>query len=69
VESGNTGLLYQPGDVYALAGLMEEMMSAFWKLETIRQNALRMVYERFNIETQIRILVECYQSILTRHQL
>lgn len=69
VESGNTGLLYPPGDVYALAGMMEEMMSAFWKLETIRQNALRMVYERFNIETQIRILIECYQSILARHQL
>jgi L-malate glycosyltransferase len=69
IDSGDTGLLYEPGDVYALAGLLEELMSAFWKLETIRQNALRMVYERFNIETQIRILSECYQSVIARHQL
>ena len=69
IESGVTGLLYPPGDVYALAGMIEELMSAFWKLETLRQNALRMVYERFNIETQIRTLCECYQSVLTRHQL
>jgi glycosyltransferase involved in cell wall biosynthesis len=69
IESGVTGLLYPPGDVYALAGMIEELMSAFWKLETLRQNALRMVYERFNIETQIRMLSECYQSVLARHQL
>jgi glycosyltransferase involved in cell wall biosynthesis len=69
IESGETGLLYPPGDVYALAGLMEELMTAFWKLETLRQNALRMVYERFNIEMQIRTLSECYQLILARHQL
>jgi len=69
IDSGMTGLLYEPGDVYALAGMLEELMSAFWKLETIRQNALRMVYERFNIETQIRMLCECYQSVIARHQL
>lgn len=69
IDSGETGLLYEPGDVYALAGLIDELMSAFWKLETIRQNALRMVYERFNIVMQIRILGECYQSIIARHRL
>lgn len=69
IDQGMTGLLYPPGDIYALAGLIEELMVAFWKLETIRQNARRMVEERFNIETQIRTLEECYQSVIKRHQL
>jgi glycosyltransferase involved in cell wall biosynthesis len=69
IEQGVTGLLYPPGDVHALAGLLEELRTTFWKLETIRQNARRMVYERFNIETQVRMLDECYQSVIARHQL
>ncbi|HEY9744763.1 MAG TPA: glycosyltransferase family 4 protein [Oculatellaceae cyanobacterium] len=69
IDQGMTGLLYPPGDVYALAGLIEELAVAFWKLETIRQNARRMVEERFNIDNQIRILDECYQSVIARHQL
>ncbi len=69
IDQGMTGLMYPPGDVYALAGLIEEVMVAFWKLETIRQNARRMVHERFNIETQVRMLNECYQSVIARHQL
>jgi L-malate glycosyltransferase len=69
IDQGMTGLLYPPGDTAALAGMLEELMTAFWKLETIRQNARRMVYERFNIESQIRMLDECYQSVIARHQL
>jgi len=69
IDQGMTGLMYPPGDAYALAGLIEEVMVAFWKLETIRQNARRMVHERFNIETQVRMLNECYQSVIARHQL
>lgn len=69
IEDHETGWLYPPGDVYALSGMVAELMSTFWKLETIRQNARRMVCERFNIETQIRILDECYQSVILRHQL
>jgi glycosyltransferase involved in cell wall biosynthesis len=69
IDSGVTGILYPPGDVHALADTLEELMAAFWKLETIRQNARRMVYERFNIESQIRMLDECYQSVIARHQL
>jgi glycosyltransferase involved in cell wall biosynthesis len=69
IDSGDTGILYPPGDVHALADILEELMTAFWKLETIRQNARRMVYERFNIESQVRILDECYQSVIARHQL
>ena len=69
IDPGNTGLLYPPGEVHLLASLIEELMMTPWKREAIRQNALRMVYERFNIETQIRILSECYQSVLARHRL
>lgn len=69
IDQGMTGLLYPTGDAAALATMIEELMSAFWKLETIRQNARRMVHERFNIETQVRMLDECYQSVIARHQL
>lgn len=68
IDNYDTGWLYPPGDVYALSGMIEELTGAFWKLETIRQNARRMVCERFNIETQIRMLQECYQSVIIRHQ-
>ncbi|WP_373533159.1 glycosyltransferase family 4 protein [Vampirovibrio sp.] len=68
IEHEETGWLYPPGDVWALADMIEPLTSTFWKLETIRQNARRMVCERFNIETQIRMLQECYQSAMNRHQ-
>ena len=68
IESHETGWLYPAGDAYALSGMIEELGGAFWKLETIRQNARRMVCERFNIESQIRMLQECYQSVIIRHQ-
>ncbi len=68
IDDLETGWLYPPGDIYALAGLLEELMGAFWKLETIQHNARRMVCQRFNIETQIRMLHECYQSVIIRHQ-
>jgi glycosyltransferase involved in cell wall biosynthesis len=69
IDQGMTGLLYPPGDAHALAGMIEELMVAFWKLETIRQNARRMVEDRFNIGKQIRTLDECYQSLIARYQL
>jgi glycosyltransferase involved in cell wall biosynthesis len=68
IDNGETGMLYPPGDVHTLIGLIEELMSAFWKLETIRQNARRMVCERFTIDRQIRTLDECYQSVIRYHQ-
>lgn len=68
IDNHDTGWLYPPGDIYALAGMIEELTGTFWKLETIRQNARRMVCERFNIETQIRMLRECYHSVMIRHQ-
>ncbi len=68
IQQGETGVLYPPGDAAALAGILEELSIAFWKLEALRQNARRMVGERFNIEAQIRQLDACYRSILTRHQ-
>lgn len=68
IDNHDTGWLYPPGDIYALCGMIEELTGAFWKLETIRQNARRMVCQRFNIETQIRMLQECYQSVIIRHQ-
>lgn len=69
IENGETGLLYPPGDTAALVGMLEELMVAFWKLETIRQNARRMVCDRFTIERQIKTLDECYQSTIARHRL
>lgn len=68
IDNHDTGWLYPPGDVYALSGIIGELTGTFWKLETIRQNARRMVCERFNIETQIRTLQACYQSVMIRHQ-
>lgn len=68
IEHEETGWLYPPGDVWALADIIEPLTGTFWKLETIRQNARRMVCERFNIETQIRMLQTCYQSATIRHQ-
>lgn len=69
IEPEVTGFLYPTGDPAALSAMLEELMVAFWKLDTIRQNARRMVYERFNIETQIRTLDECYRSVIAHHQL
>jgi glycosyltransferase involved in cell wall biosynthesis len=68
IEDRLTGLLYPPGDTETLADLIEELADASWKREAIRQNAGRMVRERFNIEAQIRTLDECYQSVITLHQ-
>jgi glycosyltransferase involved in cell wall biosynthesis len=68
IEDRLTGLLYPPGDTETLADLIEELVDASWKREAIRQNAGRMVRERFNIESQIRTLDECYQSVITLHQ-
>lgn len=69
IEDGVTGFLYPPQEPETLAQLLTELMETPWKLETIRENARRMVYERFNIETQVRMLDECYQSIIRYHQL
>lgn len=68
ITDHETGWLYPPGQVEALAELMADLSGSLWKLETIRQNARRMVCERFNIETQIRMLRACYQSAMMRHQ-
>lgn len=68
IEHGETGLLYPPGDVQTLTAMLEDLSVATWKLDAFRQNARRMVGERFNIEAQIRQLDACYQSILRRHQ-
>lgn len=69
IAKEEVGLLYPPGDAETLAKRIRELAEAGWKLETIRQNARRMVYERFNIETQIRTLDECYQSVIRLHHL
>jgi glycosyltransferase involved in cell wall biosynthesis len=69
IDQGMTGLLYPPGEPDVLAAMIEELMIAPWKRDAIRENARRMVYERFNIETQVGMLERCYQSVTHHHQL
>lgn len=66
IDNDSNGLLYEPGNPEQLAAQLKLLMQNRHKLETIRQNAGRMVYERFNIETQIRTLEKCYQSVIAR---
>lgn len=67
IEPDVTGLLYPPGEPETLALRLRELMESPRKRETLRENAGRMVSQRFNIETQIRMLDECYQSVLRHH--
>jgi glycosyltransferase involved in cell wall biosynthesis len=69
IEPDVTGLLYPPGEPETLALRLRELMDSSWKRETLRENAGRMVSQRFTIETQIRMLDECYQSVLRHHHL
>ena len=68
ISQGETGLMVPLGDVPALAFMIEELMTDGEKRFRLRDNALRMVAERFTIEAQIEQLDECYRSILTHHQ-
>jgi glycosyltransferase involved in cell wall biosynthesis len=69
IDPGMTGFLYPPGYPEALADELASLMETPWKLDAVRENARRMVCERFNIETQVRMLDQCYQSVLQHHQL
>lgn len=68
ITDGETGLLYPTGEANALADCLADLVEAPWKLEALRQNARRMVSERFNIEAQVKALDTWYQSIIRRHQ-
>jgi glycosyltransferase involved in cell wall biosynthesis len=64
IEHGQTGLLYPPGKPILLAQALQTLYKTPELGEKIRENAGRMLTERFTMETQIRMLEQCYQSLL-----
>jgi glycosyltransferase involved in cell wall biosynthesis len=66
IEQGETGLLYPPGQAKVLALGLKTLYESPELSEKIKEKAGRMVLERFTINSQIRMLEECYQSLLPR---
>jgi glycosyltransferase involved in cell wall biosynthesis len=58
-----TGLLYPPRDIAALAQEMATLLTHPGLLTTITSNAKQMVAQRFTLQQQIQAIDACYQQI------
>ncbi|MGE0200274.1 MAG: glycosyltransferase family 4 protein [Candidatus Melainabacteria bacterium] len=67
ITDGETGFLAPVDDPDQLASIIETIKVTADKtparLETIRQNALRMIRDRFTLEAQVNAIDRCYQSL------
>lgn len=66
IEQGETGLLYPPGQAKVLALGLKTLYESPELAEKIKEKAGRMILKRFTINSQIRMLEECYQSLLRK---
>lgn len=65
VADGETGLLFPPGDAAALATALRRLISDPSWSATLASNAVRLIRERFRLETSARRMEEIYTALLT----
>ena len=68
VTDGQDGLLFQPGDVEALAGQLRSLLNDPPLYDRMSQNAWRNMQERFSIERSIREHEQVIQETLARQK-
>lgn len=67
VDEGRTGILFEPGDAAALAGIMRQLASGETRLHDFH-NATREVAERHTVERMVDTYLDCYRSLLPREE-
>ncbi len=66
IEATGGGVLYEPGDVKALADAVEGVLARSDKLPGLGEVGRKAVFERFNAEHMARQFAEAFQALLHR---
>ena len=64
VEAAGGGVLYEPGDVTALADCIENLLQQPERLRALGEAGRKAVFEHFNAEHMARQFADVYQSLL-----
>ena len=64
VTDGKTGMLFEPGDAAALAGVLRLLVHDPVRRGELALNAARLIHSRFSLEAAARRMTEIYSALL-----